>query len=68
MLFIFCSELKASLVAMNAKDDEPLKQQNAHLQEQVNELQIKIQKAKEVNHKFLYQRKAVNDLQLLIFI
>ncbi|CAO3677548.1 unnamed protein product [Umbelopsis ramanniana] len=48
------SELKASLVAINAKDDEPLKQQNAHLQqqvlqlqEQINELQIKIQKAKE---------------------
>ncbi|KAJ2964295.1 hypothetical protein NQZ79_g853 [Umbelopsis isabellina] len=41
------SELKASLVAINAKDDEPLKQQNAHLQDQVNELQIKIQKAKE---------------------
>jgi protein HOOK3 len=51
------SELKASLVAINAKDDEPLKQQNAHmqqqvlqLQEQINELQIKIQKAKEVKH------------------
>jgi protein HOOK3 len=44
-------------VAINAKDDEPLKQQNAHLQqqviqlqEQINELQIKIQKAKEVKN------------------
>ncbi|KAI8377720.1 uncharacterized protein BYT42DRAFT_496697, partial [Radiomyces spectabilis] len=48
------SEMKASLAAFEAKDDEPLKQQNAHLQqqaiqqqEQIRELQVKLKKAKE---------------------
>jgi len=47
-------------VAINSKDEEPVKQQNAHLQqqviqlqEQVSELQIKIQKAKEVKNGFV---------------
>lgn len=47
--------MKASLAAFEAKDDEPLKQQNAHLQQQVielqeqsRELQNKLKKAKEV--------------------
>ncbi|KAI9033933.1 HOOK protein-domain-containing protein [Phycomyces nitens] len=48
------SEMKASLAAFGAKDDEPLKQQNAQLQqqatqvqEQLHEIQIKLRKAKE---------------------
>ncbi|KAI8976066.1 hypothetical protein BDB01DRAFT_844557 [Pilobolus umbonatus] len=48
------SEMKASLAAFEAKDDEPFKQQNAHLQqqaiqlqEQMHEVQIKLKKAKE---------------------
>ncbi|KAI7872978.1 hypothetical protein BDF14DRAFT_1716129, partial [Spinellus fusiger] len=48
------SEMKASLAALGAKDDEPLKQQNAQLQqqiiqvqEQLHEIQIKLRKAKE---------------------
>lgn len=46
--------MKASLAVFEAKDDEPLKQQNAHLQqqtiqqqEQLHELQVKLKKAKE---------------------
>ncbi|KAF7728001.1 hypothetical protein EC973_006766 [Apophysomyces ossiformis] len=48
------SDMKASLAAFEAKDDEPLKQQNAHLQqqliasqEQYRELVLKHRKAKE---------------------
>ncbi|KAI8147127.1 hypothetical protein BJV82DRAFT_377349 [Fennellomyces sp. T-0311] len=48
------SEMKAALAAFEAKDDEPLKQQNAHLQQQTIQLQeqlrdttIKLKKARE---------------------
>ncbi|CAO3632816.1 unnamed protein product [Mucor hiemalis] len=48
------SEMKASLAAFEAKDDEPFKQHNAHLQqqaiqmqEQLHELNVKLKKAKE---------------------
>lgn len=49
------SEMKATLAAFEAKDDEPLKQQNAMLQQQtiqlqedVREMQIKMKKMREV--------------------
>jgi protein HOOK3 len=52
------SEMKASLAAFEAKDDEPFKQQNAHLQqqtiqlqEQLHELKTKLKKLKEVSKK-----------------
>ncbi|CAO3609837.1 unnamed protein product [Cunninghamella echinulata] len=48
------SEMKASLAAFEAKDDEPIKQQNAQLQqqaikqqEQIRELQLKLKKTRE---------------------
>lgn len=57
------SEMKASLAAFEAKDDQPFKQHNAHLQqqiiqlqEQLHELTVKHRKAKEVNI-FLCGRK-----------
>lgn len=49
------SEMKATLAAFEAKDEEPLKQQNAMLQQQtiqlqedVREMQIKMKKMREV--------------------
>lgn len=54
------SEMKASLAAFEAKDDEPFKQHNAHLQqqiiqlqEQLHELNVKHRKAKEVKQYLL---------------
>ena len=52
---MFYSEMKATLAAFEAKDEEPLKQQNAMLQQQtiqlqedVREMQIKMKKMREV--------------------
>lgn len=49
------SEMKASLAAFEAKDDEPFKQHNAHLQqqtiqlqEQLHEINVKLKKTREV--------------------
>ncbi|KAI7846927.1 hypothetical protein BDC45DRAFT_46354 [Circinella umbellata] len=59
------SEMKASLAAYEAKDDEPIKQQNAqlqaqtiHLQEQMRELKTKYRKAKDF---IMQQDKMIKD-------
>ncbi|KAI9491199.1 hypothetical protein BDB00DRAFT_511514 [Zychaea mexicana] len=59
------SEMKASLAAFEAKDDEPIKQENArlqqqaiHYQEQIRELKIKNKKAKDF---IMQQDKIIKD-------
>lgn len=68
------SEMKASLAAYAAQNDDPVKQQNAHLQqqaiqlqEQLHEVQLKLKKAKEVRKNQIQMIQIMSKHPLLVY-